>query len=98
MTLNGVDLTGGTAIIEIDAIGGETSGLFTGGGVFGLPNTLQIERPNGFLPTVGDEFDIMNFNSLADSIDEVLGGDIGGGLHLTPMIDNGMLKLLAENN
>ena len=90
-----LDVTAGRLVVEIDSIGGEPSGKFTGAGEFGLPATLQVERPTGFVPSVGDSYDIFEFGSLADAIDQVL-GDIVDGIQLLPTIDEGILSLVAQ--
>ena len=58
------------------------------GGLATLGGILDVSLINGFLPTVGDQFEILQYNSIFDDFDTFLGLNLGGGLFLEPIVSS----------
>ena len=84
-------------------IGGLSPGSGTDGGydqinVTGLASlggTLEIQLINGFIPTIGDTFQILNYESVSGQFNTINGLDLGGGVYLVPVQGPSGLELIT---
>ncbi len=60
-----------------------------------LAGNLTIELTGGFLPSLGDSFEIMTFASLTGQFDTIDGLVLGNGLILTPVYSDTTLALVV---
>jgi hypothetical protein len=86
----------GTLNIEI---GGTTAGTDYGKlvvtGLATLDGTLNVELTNGYMPNVGDSFQVLIFGSRSGDFATENGLNIGGGLRLDPQYDASSLTFVA---
>ena len=67
-------------------------------GILTLGGTLQINLINGFVPSLGQEFEVLTYGTVTGGFSSFDGQDLGGGLELQSSLgDNGLtLKVVAS--
>jgi hypothetical protein len=73
------NVLGGALRTEISGTGASQFGRITATGAVTLAGTLDIRLVGGFIPQVGNTFQIMTFGSRTGTFDTVLGTDAGNG-------------------
>jgi hypothetical protein len=86
----------GTLVIDIGGltVGTQYSRLVVSGAAV-LNGTLEVNMINGFLPSLGDAFSIMTFNSSSGSFSAVTGNHLANGLVLVPRYSTTNVTLVA---
>jgi hypothetical protein len=60
-----------------------------------LDGTVNITLLNGFVPTPGDDFQVLTFGTVTGDFTNYNGLDLGGGLSLAPVYDSNSLTLVT---
>ena len=67
------------------------------GGTANLDGSLDVRLLGGYIPDVGDSFQVMTFGSRSGDFATSTGLDIGGGLYFDPVYDGTSLTLLVQS-
>ncbi|MEW6158034.1 MAG: hypothetical protein AB1813_11415, partial [Verrucomicrobiota bacterium] len=62
-------------------------------GMLTLGGTLEIRLINDFVPELGDTFEFITAGSISGDFDNFTGMDLGDGLYLKPVLDDGTYRL-----
>jgi hypothetical protein len=62
-----------------------------------LDGTVNISLFNGFVPTLGDGFQVLTFGAVTGDFATYNGLDLGGGLSLAPVYDSNSLTLVTTS-
>jgi len=97
LQINGsLTLTGSSeTIVELAGTDASQFDRMTVSGTATLGGTLRIELLDGFVPTAGNSFTVLTFNSRANDFATIEGSDLGSGLTLQPQFDATSLSLVA---
>ncbi|MFT7641630.1 MAG: hypothetical protein ACI9G1_003381, partial [Pirellulaceae bacterium] len=85
-----IELTGLQPGLEHDRV--DVSGTAT------LAGTLDVQLPGGYVPQLGDQFEILTFGNRVGDFDNYTGLAIGGGLQLQSSLDGSRLILTTVSN
>ena len=86
-------LNTGTINIELGGTEANTFDTLNITGAANLDGTLNISLIDGFVPSVGDTFEVINYDSLNGSFNSINGLDLGGGLSLDAVFSEDRLTL-----
>jgi hypothetical protein len=87
---------GGTVTVEIAGRTTSEVGRITSAGAATLAGTLNIQLANGFVPAVGDRFEVIQYASHTGTFTTVLGANLPNGLVLVPEYGVAGLTLVVQ--
>ena len=94
---SGLPLTG-AGDLSVDIGSSADFGVITVTGLATLAGTLNINRTNGFVPTAGESFVIMTYDSVSGAFDTVNGTSISAGLDFVVSVGANDITLTVVAN